>query len=178
MNVRQRGSGLKEMEHVLREETMGFLGLASGGRPYVVPMTYGYSRGVILLHCALKGRKLDLIRLNPEVCFTVARQYGRPVRHPQGATCPASHDSVLCFGRARILEDVEERRTALTRFNRLLAPGARPLKTDEVRGCYAIEITLHTMSGRRQRKGGIWTRWEHDFERKPPITSMGSDEHR
>jgi nitroimidazol reductase NimA-like FMN-containing flavoprotein (pyridoxamine 5'-phosphate oxidase superfamily) len=163
MTASKSGTGRREMERVLTEETMGFLGLAAGGRPYVVPMTYGYVRGTIYLHCALTGKKLDCLRGNPRVCFTVARQYGRLVRHPQGAGCPASQDSVICYGKGRILKDVEERRRALTRFNRCLQPGVRPLRADEVRRCYALEIKVDKMTGRRQRRGGDWTRWEYRF---------------
>ncbi len=163
MTTVKKGAGRREMETVLREETMGFLGLTAPGAPYVVPMTHGYTGGAIYMHCALKGMKVDLIRKNPDVCFTVARQYGRPVHHPQGASCLANHDSVICYGKARIVEDIHERRRVLTRFNRCLEPGAAPLTAEDVRRCLAIVVQVQRMTGRRQRKGGVWTRWEYVF---------------
>ena len=159
----RKNTGRREMELVLREETMGLLGLCHRGSPYVLPMTYGHARGALYMHCAPKGRKVDAIRENAEVCFTVARQYGRPVSHPQGARCPANHDSVICYGTARIVEDMEERRRVLTRFNRCLEPGAPPLKAEDVQHCLGIEIKIQRMTGRRQRKGGVWTRWDYTF---------------
>ena len=66
----------EEMEQILREEVLGYLGLAGDGPPYVVPLNYAYAAGKILFHCALTGQKLDAIRRNPHVCFTVGRQIG------------------------------------------------------------------------------------------------------
>ena len=98
----------EQMEAILRDEYVGRLGLAVDDEPYVVPINYTYVDGRVLVHCALEGRKLDFIRKNPNVCFEVSRQEGRPTPHA-GDACDSPFDSVLCFGTARIVEDVDER---------------------------------------------------------------------
>ncbi len=40
----------KEIEKILKRQTLGFLGLSMDGRPYVVPLTYGYREGKIFFH--------------------------------------------------------------------------------------------------------------------------------
>ena len=65
-----------EMEELLQDESIGYLGLSMNGTPYVVPLNYSYSEGTIIFHCALEGKKLDFIRTNPLVCFSVGRQVG------------------------------------------------------------------------------------------------------
>lgn len=149
-----------EMEEILRGRTLGFLGLAAGDEAYVVPLTYVYRGGRILFHCALAGRKLDFLRANPQVCFTVARQSGDMIRHPEGAVCRADHDSVICRGTARIAEDPQERRRILETFNRTLAPDAEPVTAEAAEKCHAVEIRIDEMTGRRWRSGGreywIW----------------------
>jgi nitroimidazol reductase NimA-like FMN-containing flavoprotein (pyridoxamine 5'-phosphate oxidase superfamily) len=163
MAEKENNRGLIEMEKILQAETTGFLGLCKGGAPYVVPMTYGYADGKILLHCPLKGMKLEYLRANPNVCFTVGWQSGIPMRHPQGAQCKSNHDSVICFGTARIIDDVDERCKILNTFNHCLQPDAKEIGPDEVLQCLAIEIRIRKMTGRRQRKGFDHTYWEHDF---------------
>jgi nitroimidazol reductase NimA-like FMN-containing flavoprotein (pyridoxamine 5'-phosphate oxidase superfamily) len=154
----------EKIEKILQKETMGFLGLSMNGIPYVVPLSYVYNNGRILFHCALRGGlKLDYIRANPQVCFTVGRQYGKLMRHPQGASCKASHDSVICFGKACIIEDIDERCKILNTFNLALQPDARKILKKEVAGCHAIEITISRMTGRLQRKGLIHTYLEYIF---------------
>ena len=49
-----------EMEELLQAESIGYLGLSMNGKPYVVPLNYSYSKGTIIFHCALEGKKLDL----------------------------------------------------------------------------------------------------------------------
>jgi len=108
----------QEMEQILREEVLGYLGLSGDGQPYVVPLNYVYLSGKILFHCALTGRKLDAIRRNPRVCFTVGRQTG-PVRdHAGGPPCHVDSESVICYGRARVRDDLGEREKALNAVNR------------------------------------------------------------
>jgi nitroimidazol reductase NimA-like FMN-containing flavoprotein (pyridoxamine 5'-phosphate oxidase superfamily) len=163
MPPREFDESREEMERILREETLGYLGLSMDGMPYVVPLNYGYVEGKILFHCALTGKKLDYLKANPQVCFAVGRQSGRVVRHPQGALCHAENDSVICYGTARIVEGVEERRDALTAFNRCLQPDAEEIALEAAAKCYAVEITITEMTGRRQRERKH-TYWRYSFE--------------
>jgi nitroimidazol reductase NimA-like FMN-containing flavoprotein (pyridoxamine 5'-phosphate oxidase superfamily) len=148
------------MEAVLRTGAWGALGLCSEGKPYVVPLNYAYADGKILFHCALEGMKLDMIRANPQVCFTVARQTGTPSEHPAGKPCEVDSDSVICCGTARIVEDLAERALILNTFNRAFRPDAEDLSMERVRRCGAVEITVTEMTGRRERDGKR-TFWRH-----------------
>jgi nitroimidazol reductase NimA-like FMN-containing flavoprotein (pyridoxamine 5'-phosphate oxidase superfamily) len=141
------------MEQILRDETLGFLGLSRNGEPYVVPLNFAYVEGRIIFHCARTGEKLDILRSNPKVCFTVGRQSGAVVRHPQGASCRADHESVVCRGTARILEDVEERKAVLDVFNRRHQPDSKGISRDVASKCLAVEIRVEEMTGRRWGKG-------------------------
>jgi nitroimidazol reductase NimA-like FMN-containing flavoprotein (pyridoxamine 5'-phosphate oxidase superfamily) len=162
MTPRRFDESREGMESILREETLGYLGLSMEGIPYVVPLNYGYVEGKILFHCALTGKKLDYLKANPRVCFTVGRQLGRVRRHPQGAACHVDNDSVICYGTARIVEDVEERRQILNTFNRCLQPDAADITFEDASKCYAVEVKVSEMTGRQQRRGGR-THWRYSF---------------
>jgi nitroimidazol reductase NimA-like FMN-containing flavoprotein (pyridoxamine 5'-phosphate oxidase superfamily) len=151
-----------EMERLLRQEVLGYLGLSAEGRPYVVPLNYAYADGKILFHCALEGQKLDHIRANPQVCFTVARQVGRVREHAGQNPCHVDSDSVICYGRARIVESVEERKALLDVFNRRFSPDAEPISLERAQNCGAVEIAIVEMTGRRERERGV-TYWRHRF---------------
>jgi nitroimidazol reductase NimA-like FMN-containing flavoprotein (pyridoxamine 5'-phosphate oxidase superfamily) len=144
------------IERFLESGTLGFLGLARGGQPYVVPLTYVYRKGKILFHCALTGRKLEYLKSNPQVCFTVGVQSGKTCRHTYGAQCRSEHDSVICFGRARIIENLEERRKTLEDFNRRLQPHPKPIPLTAASQCLAVEITISRMTLRQKRNGNEW----------------------
>jgi nitroimidazol reductase NimA-like FMN-containing flavoprotein (pyridoxamine 5'-phosphate oxidase superfamily) len=151
------------MEAILREEVIGYLGLSADGRPYVVPLNYAYVEGKIYFHCALTGRKLDHIRANPQVCFTVARQTGRVREHAGQDPCHVDSDSVICYGTARIIDSAEKRQPALDAFNARYSPNAEPISLERVENCGAVEIAIREMTGRREReRERIY--WRYAFE--------------
>ena len=45
------------------------LGMVDGDLPYIVPMSFGYDGRALYFHCATQGRKLDVLRRRPRVCF-------------------------------------------------------------------------------------------------------------
>lgn len=108
-----------EILEILDKCKIVHLGLVDGNRPYVVPMNYGYTMAgdqlTLYMHGAVKGRKTDLMRTNPNVFFEMecdvlafdgkaACQYG------------TSYGSIMGEGKAEILEDVEEKKAALSIF--------------------------------------------------------------
>jgi uncharacterized protein len=163
MPAREFVTSRAEMESILQEETIGYLGLAAGGEPYVVPLNYAYVDGRILFHCALMGKKLDDLRANPRVCFTVGRQSGPVRRHGEGDVCHPDCDSVICYGTARVVEELEERKGVLNAFNCYFQPGAAEISAKAVVHCCAVEIRIAEMTGRREREKEC-TYWKYRFE--------------
>ena len=141
-----------EMEELLREEVLGYFGLVDEGQPYVVPLNYTYLDGRILFHGAFTGRKMDCIRANPKACFTVARQTASVRKHGEGDPCHVDSDSVICYGVARIVDDLEERQTVLNEFNERYRRDANGISRESAEQCAAVEIHIEEMSGRRERE--------------------------
>ncbi|MDA8130894.1 MAG: pyridoxamine 5'-phosphate oxidase family protein [Elusimicrobia bacterium] len=145
-------SGAKRL---LSEEDTGYLCLSSRkGKPYGVPVSYAFMGGRIVFHCALKGRKLDLIRENPAVCFTVSRHPDRVKPHHPEKGCKYRYESVICFGRARIIENLKERHLLLNRFlshfNVRLgrAPKDNFIPEAVAKGVGCVAIDVNSITGR------------------------------
>ena len=164
MGSRKFKESREEMESILGEETVGYLGLSMDGESYVVPLNYAYVEDKILFHCALTGMKLDYMKKNPRVCFTVGRQFGPIQRHAEGGPCHVDNDSVICYGRARIIEKVEERKKALDSFNRCFHPDAEEISLAAASKCNAVEIEITEMTGRQERQEEC-TYWRYSFEK-------------
>ena len=139
------------MEALLISETIGHIAMAVDNDAYVVPLNYAYVDGRILFHCALEGKKLDMIRANPQVCFTVSHEEGEPVEH-KADNCDAPFESVLCFGTARVVDDMPERIQVLNEFQARFVTEANPRKPigeERAVKCGAVEIKVQRMTGRR-----------------------------
>ena len=93
------------------------LGLAVDNEPYVVPMNYGYTHEdgklVIYLHSAVRGKKLDMIRANPKVFFEIDCDLV-PFESELPCQYGLAYSSVMGKGVARIVDDVEEKKKAMS----------------------------------------------------------------
>ena len=93
------------------------LGLAVDNEPYVVPMNYGYTKEngklVMYLHSAVRGKKLDMIRINPKVFFEIDCDLV-PFESELPCQYGLSYSSVMGKGIARIVDDVEEKKKAMS----------------------------------------------------------------
>ena len=93
------------------------LGLAVDNVPYVVPRNYGYTmeegKLVIYLHSALQGRKLDMMRANPQVFFEIDCDH-MPFEGKVACQYGMVYSSIMGCGKAAIVEDVEEKKKAMS----------------------------------------------------------------
>ena len=107
----------QQIRHILDTGKVLHLGLAVDNEPYVVPMNYGYcledGKLVLYLHSAVRGKKLDMMRANPRVFFEIDCD-----RMPFEGRIPCQYglvySSIMGRGTARIVEDVEEKKKAMT----------------------------------------------------------------
>ena len=97
-----------EIDEILSAGRIMRLALCDGGMPYVVPLNFGRRGKKVYFHCAVEGKKLDILRRNPRVALEVTTDLlilDAPV--PCGWT--TKYRCVMGFGTARILEAEEER---------------------------------------------------------------------
>ena len=99
----------EEAVQILGECTNGVLSVTGDdGYPYGVPVSYIYHDGKIYFHCAGEGHKLDAIKADSRVSFTVV---GADEIAPEKFT--TMYKSVIAFGRASIIDTDEEKMAAL-----------------------------------------------------------------
>ncbi len=98
----------KEIEKILEESPVCRLAMVDGDKPYIVPMNFGYRDGILFFHSAKQGRKIDLIKKNPNVCFEVD-QLIRFKKAKMACEWGLEYKSVIGSGRALLLDNIEEK---------------------------------------------------------------------
>ena len=108
---------IEEIIGILDRAKIVHVGMVDGNRPYVVPMNYGYTMNdgklALYLHGAPRGRKLDVLRANPNVFVEIDTDIV-PFEGEVACKYGLCYSSVMGEGRAEIVEDVEEKKEALT----------------------------------------------------------------
>jgi nitroimidazol reductase NimA-like FMN-containing flavoprotein (pyridoxamine 5'-phosphate oxidase superfamily) len=90
------------------------LGLVDDGKPYVVPMNYGVSKDesdghyIIYLHSGHTGRKLDIIKKNPECCFTM-ELYAEPFEGKMACQYGMTYECLMGTGKITFVDESVEK---------------------------------------------------------------------
>lgn len=103
-----------EMEKILMKENVCHLGMSDDNTPYVLATNYGYRDGKFYLHSSREGRKIDVLNRNPKVCIAVDTDHQlMRVLEPTDCKSGIKFRSVISFGRAKFVENDEEKRKAM-----------------------------------------------------------------
>ncbi len=81
--------------------------------PYLLPLNYGYREGRLYIHSAKEGRKIEVSKAYPKVCFEVSDSIQvLQADTPCGFT--TRYRSVIGMGRIRIVSDPYEKEVGLS----------------------------------------------------------------
>ena len=133
----------KKIEQFLSQAEVGRLGLYDGEEPYIVPFNFAYKDNHIYMHSALEGRKIEIMKRHPRICFEVDEFFGYdPVK-------VTTYRSVFCFGTIHILDsnDNPEYLEALEAINQKYNPGAELTCKS---GALVLRLDIDVMTGREK----------------------------
>lgn len=134
---------------VLNRATHGVMAVSGdGGYPYAVPVSFVFSAEKIYIHSAAEGHKIDAIKRDGRVSFCVVDEDGVI---PEKYT--TAYRSAIVFGRARIVENEDEKAAAMEQLSLKYYPGGdaeeRRMKISAaMKRLAVIEITAEHISGK------------------------------
>jgi len=80
------------------------------GKPYVIPMNFGFKEDVIYLHGAQHGKKIDILRQHPAVCINFTADHLLRYQNEEVAcSWSMKYRSVLCYGEVEFITSPEEK---------------------------------------------------------------------
>ncbi len=118
------------------------------GYPYAVPINYVYDKetGKIFFHGARAGHKIDSLKASDKVCFTV---YGNETVKEE--VWAPFMQSVVVFGRCRLLEAGSEATALLKQLARKYYPNEQLIEEEIARAGKAVqlfEIDIEYLTGK------------------------------
>ena len=169
---------------IVGNSTVCHIALAVDSEPYVVTMSYGAvsdstpgvteeahgSREAIgssrpdeaavlgglrlYLHCAGAGKKTDMIRQNPHVCFTIQGRHHVELGD-EACHCTVRYESIVGYGTVSFVTDDDERRAGFDAIMR--QQGARPpfdYATPALDQVVVLRLSVTGISGKSNLPGG------------------------
>jgi len=141
---------IKEIEAIIQKAAVCRLGFAVDNTPYVVPVNYGFEDNCLYIHCANVGRKLDMIKQNNTVCFEM--DVDAEIKEGGQSACnwSTTFRSVIGYGKAFLVEEVEQKRKALDIIMRHYSDKTFfEYQNDVLKNVVIIKITITSLSGKR-----------------------------
>ena len=83
------------------------IALAENNKPYIIPMNFGYKDNCIYLHTGKIGKKIDVLKINPQVCFEI--EYDVKLKRTDiDCNWGMKYYSVIGFGKAHFITNLQE----------------------------------------------------------------------
>jgi nitroimidazol reductase NimA-like FMN-containing flavoprotein (pyridoxamine 5'-phosphate oxidase superfamily) len=107
---------LKEIIRIIDKCDIIRLGLSDEGIPYIVPLNFAYEAReepiIFYFHSATEGRKIDILKKNPYVCFELDGSF-QIIQNETPCKWSAEHESVVGYGNVGFINDDREKKTAM-----------------------------------------------------------------
>jgi hypothetical protein len=136
------------MESIILRSSVCRLALSEEGRPYVVPLCFGYKDNIVYFHSAREGIKLDILKQNNKVCieFDIDHEI---VEADDACGWGMKYQSVIGFGKGSIIDDLEKKRKALDIIMQQYSRSSYEFPDSKVKKTVIIKVEIEHMTGKK-----------------------------
>lgn len=146
---------ISELVKILSKNCVGTLSVSGGEYPYAVPLNFGFSENdgefKVYFHCASEGKKIELIKKNPKVCFEVHTMERITGEGESACVYSCAYESVIGFGCARELTSHDEKKEALVKIMENCTGREFDFNENQTRGVTVFEIAFSEVTGKRSK---------------------------
>jgi len=136
------------IEAIIKKSLVCRLALSDDNFPYIVPLCFGYRDRVLYFHGSLKGKKIDIIKKNQNICFEFDINT-EIVKAEDACHWSMKYRSVIGFGKAVLLEDIEEKRKALNIIMSQYSNGTFEFNDAILKKSGVIKVEIENMKGKQ-----------------------------
>ncbi|KAF0238882.1 MAG: pyridoxamine 5'-phosphate oxidase-related fmN-binding [Prolixibacteraceae bacterium] len=139
----------KTLKTILQQATVVRLAMIDNGLPYLLPFNFGYSENCIYIHSAPAGKKIEVLRQNPVVCFEVEDETAT-VEGDIACRWSQMYRSVIGYGKVEIVNGFDEKKQALDIIMQQHgAPANMKFDPKEVEFIVVLKLTIESMTGKQ-----------------------------
>jgi len=140
-----------EIDTIIRRSKVCRLGMADNGQPYIVPLCFGYDGNAVYFHCAKEGRKLDIISGNKSVCLEFDTIEGI-VEADKACDWGIKYQSVIAFGKAKVIEAMDEKRAGLTALMSQYSNQTFSFPDEKLAITCMVKVEIEEITGKQSKR--------------------------
>ena len=139
---------LAEIEEIVRKSLVCRLALAQENQPYVIPLSFGFKNNTLYFHSSPEGKKIDMLKKNSMVCFQFDLDH-EVVADEEACKWGIKYRSVIGFGKASFVEDLEEKRKGLNVIMEHYSGRSFQYPESAIENTVVIKVEIESMTGKK-----------------------------
>ncbi|MBD3255503.1 MAG: pyridoxamine 5'-phosphate oxidase family protein [Candidatus Lokiarchaeota archaeon] len=150
--MRRKDKEIKEddlIERIIKEAKVCRIGLSLNNRPYLIPMNFGYKNKTFYLHSYPTGKKIEIFKKNPYTCVEIDTKHEIKISE-NPCEFSMNYYSLIAFGKADFIEDIEEKKNALDIIVNHYAKGIyKEYPLSVIKKLTLIKIKIEKITGKK-----------------------------
>jgi len=154
MTMRRKDNQITDpaiIEEILKNSNIVRFAMVDDGEPYIVPLNYGYKNNALFIHCATEGRKLDILRKNPRVCFEIEGD-SELVTGALACQWTMNYRSLIGYGRVEILEKKEDKIAGLDILMEHFGSFDNTYHPKHIENIVILKMTIESVCGKMSKQ--------------------------
>lgn len=150
--MRRKDKEIKDkalIESIIKKAFVCRIALCEDGKPYIVPVNFGYKDGCIYIHSAREGRKIDVINKNNNICFEIGTDI-ELIESEVPCDWSVKYYSAVGFGKAQLVYDINDKKKALDIImEKYSNKGSFEYNENMINNVVIIKIEMDSITGKK-----------------------------
>jgi len=138
----------KAIEDIILRSKVCKLAMCEENRPYIVPLCFGFKNNTLYFHSAPKGKKIEILKKNPNVCFEF-EIFTQIIKSAKACKWGMRYKSVIGFGKAGFITDDDLKRQAFDIIMNQYADGSFIYEDALLKSVVLINVEIQSMTGKQ-----------------------------
>lgn len=138
----------KAIEDIISRSKVCKLAMCEENRPYIVPLCFGFKNNTLYFHSAPKGKKIEILKKNPNVCFEF-EIFTQIIKSAKACKWGMRYKSVIGFGKAGFITDDDLKRQAFDIIMNQYADGSFIYEDALLKSVVLINVEIQSMTGKQ-----------------------------
>ena len=138
----------KAIEDIILRSKVCKLAMCEENMPYIVPLCFGFKNNTLYFHSAPKGKKIEILKKNPNVCFEF-EILTQVIKSAKACKWGMKYRSVIGFGKAGFIADDDLKRQAFDIIMSQYAEGSFIYEEALLKPTIIIKVEIHSMTGKQ-----------------------------
>ena len=138
----------KVIEEIISDSIVCKVAMADDNRPYIVPLCFGLKDNTLYFHSAPEGKKIDILKKNPNVCFEF-EIYTQVIKSAEACGWGMKYRSIIGFGKAAFILDEASKEKAFNIIMHQYADGTFSYDKALLSATVIIKVDIEHMTGKQ-----------------------------